>query len=227
MTREKIYHIFIIMSLASLSVIVPIAIYRNLIAVFVLYYIGMCLVVPFVDLVLIKRLSLSEVRGYLGLSNVNIKSSILVGLLHGLILLSFTIGGFFVLKDTFLASDINASLEQWGASQDNKWVIFIIMVLFNGMVEEIFWRGYTFGKIGNQLNKWLAIFLVTLFYTSYHLATVLAFFKISYIGLQIIVFIFIAGFIWGWMRYRYKNIWASTIGHTLITIGYMTIYLLL
>jgi membrane protease YdiL (CAAX protease family) len=215
------------MSLASLSVIVPIAIYRNLIAVFVLYYIGMCLVVPFVDLVLIKRLSLSEVRGYLGLSNVNIKSSILVGLLHGLILLSFTIGGFFVLKDTFLASDINASLEQWGASQDNKWVIFIIMVLFNGMVEEIFWRGYTFGKIGNQLNKWLAIFLVTLFYTSYHLATVLAFFKISYIGLQIIVFIFIAGFIWGWMRYRYKNIWASTIGHTLITIGYMTIYLLL
>lgn len=227
MTREKIYHIFIIMSLASLSVIVPIAIYRNLIAVFVLYYIGMCLVVPFVDLVLIKRLSLSEVRGYLGLSNVNIKSSILVGLLHGLILLSFTIGGFFVLKDTFLASDINASLEQWGASQDNKWVIFIIMVLFNGMVEEIFWRGYTFGKIGNQLNKWLAIFLVTLFYTSYHLATVLAFFKISYIGLQIIEFIFIAGFIWGWMRYRYKNIWASTIGHTLITIGYMTIYLLL
>lgn len=227
MTREKIYHILIIMSLASLSVIIPLAIYRNLIAVFLLYYVGMCIVVPFIDLVIVKKLSLSEVISYLGFENVKLKSSILIGLLHGFVFLSFTIGGFFALKDTFLASDIAVSLEQWVASQEIKWVIFIIMILFNGVVEEIFWRGYTYGKIRDQLNKWLATFVVTLFYTSYHLATVLAFFKISYIGLQIILFIFIAGFIWGWMRYHFENIWASTIGHTLATIGYMTIYLIL
>lgn len=227
MAREKIYHIVIIMSLASLSVIISLAIYRNLIAVFLLYYIGMCIVVPFIDLVIIKKLSLTDVIIYLGFKKDNFRSSILIGLLHGFVFLSFTIGGFFVLKDMFLTSDIAVSLEQWGASREIKWVVFIVMVLFNGVVEEIFWRGYTYGKIRDQLNRWLATFIVTLFYTSYHLATVLAFFKISYIGLQIILFIFVAGFIWGWMRYHYKNIWASTIGHTLATIGYMTIYLLL
>ncbi len=132
-----------------------------------------------------------------------------------------------LLKDKFLSSDIAVSLEQWGISQNLKWIIFILMVLFNGIVEEIFWRGYTYEKIKNHLNKWLAIFVVTSFYTSYHLATVLTFFKVSYLGFQIVLFIFIAGLIWGWMRYRFNNIWASAIGHTLATIGYMTVYLLI
>lgn len=215
------------MSLASLSVIVPLAVYRNLAAVFFLYYIGMCIAVPLIDLLIIKKLSFSKTASYLGFSKANIKSSVLAGMFHGFVFLSFTIGSFIVLKDVFLASDIAVSLEQWGASGNVKWIIFFLMVLFNGVVEEIFWRGYTYANIGNQLSKWVAIFTVTLFYTSYHLATVLSFFGFSYIGLQIIVFIFIAGFVWGWMRYYYKNIWASAIGHTLTTIGYMTVYLLL
>lgn len=227
MAGEKTQHIFVIMSLASLSVIIPVAIFKNLIAVFLLYYVGMCIIVPFIDLVIVKKLSLTDVVSFLGFKKDNFKSSILIGLLHGFVFLSFTVGGFFVLKDMFLASDIAVSLEQWGAPGKIRWVVFIVMVLFNGVVEEIFWRGYTYGKIGDQLNRWLATFIVTLFYTSYHLATVLAFFKISYIGLLIILFIFTAGFIWGWMRYHFKNIWASAIGHTLATIGYMTVYLLL
>jgi len=227
MAKEKIYHTFIIMSLASLSVVIPLVIFKNLIAVFLLYYVGMCIAVPFIDLAIIKKLSLSGVTGYFGFNKDNFKSSILTGLLHGIVFLSFTIGGFFVLKDMFLASDIVVSLEKWGVSGETKRIIFIGMVLFNGIVEEIFWRGYIYGKIGDQIKRWLATFIVTLFYTSYHLATVLAFFKISYIGLSLILFIFAAGFVWGWMRYHFKNIWASTIGHTLATIGYMTIYLLL
>jgi membrane protease YdiL (CAAX protease family) len=131
-----------------------------------------------------------------------------------------------VFKDKLLTGEITFSLEQWGVSKENKWIVFIVMVLFNGVVEEIFWRGYTYGKIGDRLNRWLAMFIVTSFYTSYHLATILAFFKVSYIGLQIILFISAAGFIWGWMRHHFKNIWASAIGHTLATIGYMAIYLL-
>jgi membrane protease YdiL (CAAX protease family) len=228
--REKIYHIFVIMSLASLSVIIPLAVFRNLAAVFLLYHIGMCIAVPLIDLLAVKRLSLAEVINFLGFNKANFKSSVQVGLLHGFVFLSLTIGSFFVMKDVFLASDTAASLEQWGVSREAKaakLAVFIIMVLFNGIVEEVFWRGYTYGKIGNQLSKWAAIFVVTSFYTSYHLATVLAFFKISFVGLLMILFIFTAGLIWGWMRYHFQSTWASAIGHTLVTIGYMTVYLLL
>lgn len=227
MRKERISSIFIVMSLASLSVIIPLAVYKNLIAVFLLYYIGMCIIVPFIDLFVIKKLSFHEVMGNLGIEKVNMRSSLLIGLVHGFIFMAFTIGGFYLLRETFLASDIVVSLEQWGATQEVKLVLFILMVLFNGFVEEIFWRGYTYGKIRDRVNKWFAIFIVTLFYTSYHFATVLAFFKYSFIGLQIVFFIFAVGLLWGWMRYKLANIWASAIGHTLATVGYMTIYLLL
>ena len=101
------------------------------------------------------------------------------------------------------------------------------MVIFNGFVEEIFWRGYTFGKLGKHLNKWYTIVVITVFYTSYHLATILTFFNISYLSIQMVFFVAIAGFIWGWMKYFFNNLWASAIGHTFATIGYMSIYLLL
>ncbi|MGI6669777.1 MAG: CPBP family intramembrane glutamic endopeptidase [Acetivibrionales bacterium] len=110
-----------------------------------------------------------------------------------------------MLKDMFLAADIAGSLEQWGVSGEIKWLVFIVMVLFNGVVEEVFWRGYTYEKIGDRLNKWLAALIVTLLYTSYHLATILAFFKLSYISLLIILFVFAAGFIWGCMRYHFNR----------------------
>lgn len=225
--RERLSFILIIMALASLSVIVPLTFFRSVITVFFIYYIGMCLIVPLVDLVLVRKLSASDTIHFLGLKNVNSIKPIFAGSIHGFIFLAFTVGGFLLLKDKFLSSDIAVSLEQWGVSQNLKWIIFILMVLFNGIVEEIFWRGYTYGKIKNHLNKWLAIFVVTSFYTSYHLATVLTFFKVSYLGFQIVLFIFIAGLLWGWMRYKFNNIWASAIGHTLATIGYMTVYLLI
>mgnify|MGYP000849114028 FL=1 len=214
MGSRKTYYTLIIMSLASLSVVIPLAVFRNLTAVFLLYHAGMCTALPVIDLLIIRKLSLSEAVSYLGFSKTNVKNSVLAGLLHGFVFLSLTIGGFFMLEDVFSASDIAVSLEQWGVSREMKWIIFAIMVLFNGIVEEVFWRGYTYANIGNKLKKWAAIFVVTLFYTSYHLATVLSFFGFSYIGLQIILFIFIAGLIWGWMRYHFKNIWASVIGHT-------------
>jgi len=225
--KERVSTIILVMALASLSVIIPLVIFENVIAVFILYYIGMCLIVPFVDLILIRRIGLNDAIRLLGFAKANIKISLFVGLLHGITIFVFTICGFVIFEEVFVTSDIATSLEQWGVSENIRWIIFILMVLFNGIVEEIFWRGYTYGKIRNQLNKWFAIFIVTFFYSSYHLATVFTFFKISYISIQIVLFIFAAGLIWGWMRYRFNNIWASVIGHTLVTIGYMTIYLLL
>lgn len=215
------------MALASLSVIIPLTVFNNVYAVFFLYYIGMCLLVPLTDLMLVRKLSFIDTLRFIGFKNENRKGSVYAGLVHGLLVFSIMIAGFFVLREAFTSSDIVKSLAQWGVTGSIKWVIFFVMVLFNGIVEEIFWRGYTFGRLKDILKKWPAILIVTFFYTSYHLATVLTFFKVSFMGIQMVVSIFLAGLLWGWMRYRYNNILASTIGHTLLTIGYMIIFLLI
>jgi membrane protease YdiL (CAAX protease family) len=216
----------LIMALASLSVIIPLTLLNNVYAVFFLYYIGMCLLVPFADMLLIRRLTFTEALRFLGFRSENRNSSMTVGLIHGSIILVLMLGGFFAFRKVFISSDIVSSLAQWGVSESTKWVLFFFMVLFNGIVEEIFWRGYTYGRLKDVLKKWPAILIVTFFYTSYHLATVLTFFKVSFMGIQTVIFIFLAGLLWGWMRYRFRDILASAIGHTLLTVGYMTIFML-
>jgi membrane protease YdiL (CAAX protease family) len=225
--RGKVLPVIIIMALASLSVIIPLTVFSNVYAVFFLYYIGMCLLIPLADLMFVRKLSFIDTLNFIGFNNENRKGSMYAGLTHGLLASSLMIAGFFVFREAFTSDDIVKSLAQWGVMGSTKWIIFFLMVLFNGIVEEIFWRGYTFGGLKGVLKKWSAILIVTFFYTSYHLATVLTFFKVSFIGIQIVVFIFIAGLLWGWMRYRFNNILASTIGHTLLTIGYMIIFLLI
>ena len=222
----RVLPVIIIMALASLSVIIPLTLFNNVYAVFFLYYIGMCLLVPFADLILIRKLSFIDAFRFIGYRNENRKSSVNAGFAHGLLAFSLMMAGFLVFKDIFMSSDIVTSLAKWGVTENTKWILFFLMVLFNGIVEEIFWRGYTYGRLKDVLPKWPTILIVTFFYTSYHLATVLTFFGVSFMGIQMVVFIFIAGLFWGWMRYRFNDILATTIGHTLLTIGYMTIFML-
>lgn len=219
--------VYSIMALASLSVVIPLTVFKNVAVVFIIYYLGMCLTVPIIDLIIIRKMSFKDFIQFLGFRKGNRGNSILVGVGHGFIFFAFTIVGFFIFKNFFISSDIFKSLTGWGISAASKWTVFFLMILFNGIVEEIFWRGYALGKLKIHLGQWLTIAIVTIFYTSYHLATVLTFFSISYLSIQIVLFIFIAGLVWGWMRFFYNNLWASVIGHTLVTIGYMSIYLLL
>ena len=224
---KKYWDTYVIMLMASLTVIVPITVYEDLIAVFLLYYIGICIIVPLLDCILLKRMNLRDFINFIGFDNRNVKKSLFIGIGHGLLFFTLTVAGFYIFKDFFMQSTIIENVKAWGVSNESKWILFVIMVLFNGIIEEIFWRGYTYGKLRKYTKKWLTIIIVTLFYTSYHLATVLSFFKLNYLSIQVIFAVFAAGIVWGWMRFKYKNIRASTIGHSFATIGYMTVYLLL
>lgn len=225
--KNKISPTIIIMALASLSVIIPLTILKNVIIVFVLYYLGICIAVPMIDLLVFKKLSFKDSLNFLGFSKANSRKSVLIGFAHGIMFFIITVGGFFIFKDAFVSSDVVKSLSNWGITGSDKWIVFLLMVLFNGIIEEVFWRGYTFSKIDSVLSQWPKIVLVTAFYTSYHLATILTFFNLSLISVQMILAVFIAGLVWGWMRINYRNSWASTIGHALATFGYMLVYILI
>ncbi len=223
---KEISTAFFIMILASLAVIIPLTVFNNLLLVFIFYYLAICLVVPLIDLLVVKRRPINECLQFLGFTDENKKRAIVFGILHGMAILGFTTGGFFVFRDFFMSGDIATTLRSWGVGDEAKLLIFLLMVLFNGMIEEVFWRGYLYEKFGDYFSRWFIIIVVSLFYMSYHLATVLRFFSLSFMSILMVLFIFIAGLFWGWMRYYFKNIWASVLGHTLATVGYMVVYLL-
>lgn len=145
---------FLIMFLASLSVIIPLTVFNNLLLVFIVYYLVICLTVPLIDLLLIKRLSFSESMQFLGFTNNNRNKSIITGLIHGIVIFALTIGGFYIFYDFFSSGNIINTLKSWGVKEGDKWLIFLLMILFNGIIEEVFWRGYLYEKFRDHFSKW-------------------------------------------------------------------------
>jgi len=224
--KEFLFAISIMLG-ASLSVILILLIWQNLIAVFLVYYVGFCLFVPAFDIIFLKKKSFHEFLTYLGFTVDDLKTCLFIGFLHGVLLYFLIVGGYFLFQDVFSFESVFPVLKKWGISADGKGLIFAIMILFNGLLEEMFWRGYLLRKVKTTLSTGMTIFLVSLFYTSYHCATIFAFFHFSFLSFVSIIGIFVLGFFWGFIRLFSNSIWISMLGHTLVTFAYMTIFLLL
>ncbi len=94
-------------------------------------------------------------------------------------------------------------------------VIALLMIFVVGPGEEIFWRGYVQGTFENGcggLRGWL---LAAFFYAAVHFASA----NIMLVGAAAT-----AGLFWGWLYWRYKNLWANILSHVLWDV---TIFLLL
>ncbi len=93
--------------------------------------------------------------------------------------------------------------------------IALLMIFVVGPGEEIFWRGYvqqTFEKCCGGLWGWL---LAAFFYTAVHFASA---------NFMLVGAAATAGLFWGWLYWRYKNLWANILSHVLWDV---TIFLLL
>jgi membrane protease YdiL (CAAX protease family) len=219
----------IIMTLAVLSVVIPLTVFHNVFGVFILYYGVMCLLIPVLDLTLVQKLSFRDSLSFLGFTGINVRPAIVFGLGHGILIYLITLSAFFFFPDQMLANkNVITAIRGWGVSGWKTILLTIIMLLCNGIIEEIFWRGYVFEKLksagGPFQCPWPTIFLTAAFYTSYHLATVLTFFHLSPVSIILTLSIFVAGLGWGWLKNYYQNLWVTAIGHFLATAGYMTVF---
>jgi len=211
----------LIMLLAVLSVVLPLLVFKNVFITFVLYYGVVSLCVPLFDLFVVRRMRWREAMDFLGFKQD--KTSLLFGVFHGLGLFFIILIAYFSLRNLIDTSNVLLAVSSWGA--ESRLLVFALVILFNGFVEEFFWRGYCFGRL--QGHYWKNLALVTVFYVSYHLATIVSFFGVSYISFALIASIALVGLLWGWMRIKFQNTWPSTLGHVLATVGYMTVFLLL
>lgn len=228
--HKRIPSVFItisVMFFAAFSVYFTLVVLHNVFLTFIIYYFVCCIGIPIIDVVIMQRRKFYELLHFIGFKEDKRSKSILFGVLHGIAIYSLMLLAYFILKDKVELSNVIKNVQQWGMPLSGKWVIFLILVIFNGLVEEIFWRGYCFSRLRQVIKGWQTILIVTCFYVSYHFVTLISFFNISILSVSLIVIVCFAGIIWALMRNYFDNLWASAIGHVLSTCGYMTIFMLL
>jgi uncharacterized protein len=223
MKRESLLLTTLIMITASSSVLLSLAFLKSIFLTFLIYHLGICIVLPFLDLIIFKKLSFKEIAEYLGVCN---RRGLTIGFVHGLLILAITIGGFLFFGRYFLAeNNITSAIKLFGIQERSIVLMVVFMIFLNGIVEEIFWRGYIHQRLVHVEKRWMAIGMTAFFYASYHAYTLLHFIRNNSISGLFVLCVFLAGFFWGWLREKFKSTWPAIIGHTLATTGYILVYL--
>ncbi len=210
------WRILFLMILAAASVVVCLEVFNSILATFIVYHIIICLLIP---LLIAKRKYLKEV----GLKPIN---GIKIGILHGIGLIIIIFVGYLIFRDMILNNNaIQTILANWGITGLLIIPMTLFMIIFNGVAEELFWRGYAQPKL--KLSILPAVIITSVIYASYHAITIFSFLGFGALPISLFISVFLAGILWGWLREKYKSIWPSLLGHALATLGYMLVYVFL
>lgn len=213
---------------APLSVVLTLLVARNVWLTFGCYHLLICLVLPWLDTVLVRRGSVVDHLRQVGLvggrgneTGAGVRTGISLGLLLG----CGTILIFAVWGDVFLADNrIREVLTGWSVTPPQYPLMTAFMTLGNGAAEELFWRGYIHRRLEAVPRRRLTIGITALAYTTYHLVTLGAFLTQMWLIVLCTAAVFAAGLLWGWLRERYGNVWPALLGHVGATAAYMLIF---
>lgn len=189
---------------------------------FVLFY-SWLLLVPLIDFLFIQKVPLDETIKQLGLHPR--KNSIAVGVVSGVIFgLIIVIPASILTPILFDIHDIQQTLVGWGFSGNKGWLI-LILVLVNPLLEELYWRAYVYQKLLRKVSSYAAIGWTALFYTTYHLLSLITLLKWPF-PLIALLPVFIAGLFWGYLTRKSNSLIGSVICHALADGGIMAVYVL-
>jgi membrane protease YdiL (CAAX protease family) len=209
---------------APLAVVGCLLIARNVFAVFVVYHLGFCLVLPAAYNFLRRRFTVSDHLEYLGLTGPGTVRGVFFGLGLGVILAGGTILAFRLFGGIFLADqNIPEILGRWGVDQTSMPLLFWFMVLVNGPAEELYWRGFVHGEMSDRKPRNRTILLIAAFYASYHGVTVFLLNPNLPVAVLFMAAIFAAGYGWGWLREKTESVWPALLGHSGAAVAYMIV----
>ncbi len=209
--------------LASLSIYIGLILFENVLLTFILFHGLVCCLIPIIDLTLVQKSGFKGYLTFIGFRHFQKISlpAILTGIGFGLTILVF----FISLQDIFLNVDeIQSLFQRWGVNNDYIIPFMLMMIVGNSIFEEIYWRGYIYGKLESVASSFQVLILSSVFYASYHLMTTSHIFSILH-GIVFTCIIFCVGLFWGIMRRKYDSLYFSMISHLLADLGIMLIYL--
>ncbi len=188
---------------------------------FVLFY-GWLVAVPFGEMLIMKRNTLSAALRQFGfvLHRKNLFHGIFAGIFF---FLAIVLAGYFFHHYLFDKADLENLLGQWNFSGDLMIGLMIVLMFINPFLEEMYWRGYVAEKLAGRWNPRSIIFLTSICYTLYHFLSVIPIFAWPF-NLLMIIPVFLAGMIWGYMRSSSGSLVGSIVSHILADVGIMAVY---
>jgi membrane protease YdiL (CAAX protease family) len=195
----------------SLMILIGLLLIGNIVVTFLLFF-GWLLLVPLIDRAFPReRLKVT-------------KKAVGLGVASGLLFLAFIYGGVSWLHVYLL--DINklrVLLLDWGFSGPLELIFVLLFIFVNPVLEEVYWRGYMYEKLRRNGTAAYTIAMTSIFYTLYHVITVLYLFQSGYVAVAVLP-VLVAGLFWAFVREKTGSIISSIIGHSLADLGIMFVY---
>lgn len=91
-------------------------------------------------------------------------------------------------------------------SQADLWTIGLLLLVWIGPAEEIFWRGFVQQRFSSRFGRHTGLILASAIYTLVHVWS---------FNLMLLAAAGICGVFWGALFYRFRSVWPALISHAL------------
>lgn len=163
--------------------------------------------------------------------NINIKDyfkiynikQLLFSIFLGIIIYIFVILSFFIFKNFIDLSSISSTLSKnLNVNKDNFIFVAIYISFINSLLEEFFFRGFTFLSLRKVSSRTFAYIFSSIAFSLYHIAIILNWFNI-YLFILILIALVIAGLIFNFINEKSQNIYNSWLIHMFANFAINTI----
>ncbi len=218
---KKVAIPIVFMAASALSLFVAFILLRSASMGFVLYYLVCCLGLPALELLAVRKVPPRGILELLGLDGPG-RRGIAIGLGSGLGMAAIMLSALAAFsRQVFGDGRILSVLRGWGVSGNNMAFVYLVMLAFNGAVEEIFWRGFLYDRLRSLPNRIFALGLPVFFFGAQHYFVVSRLVSDPALLGLILFGILGAGAIWSLIRELTRSVVPCVISHAIVTAGYM------
>lgn len=155
------------------------------------------------------------------------KKGMLIALGLGMGVYTVILGGYLLLKDIFDFSALTASLTaSTGVNKENFLFVAIYISFVNSLLEEFFFRGFSFLTLKRASNRKLAYMISSALFALYHVAMMIGWFGLPLL-LLVLAGLFAGGLIFCYFNEKFDNIYLSWLIHMFANFAINTIGFLL
>jgi len=141
------------------------------------------------------------------------KQGLIVAFLSGISIFIFILGGYFLIGSFFNLSNITLSLtKNIGVNKNNFLWIAIYISFINSLLEEFFFRGFSFFTLKDNTSRKFAYIFSSSVFAFYHIAMMIGWFDIV-LFILLLSALFVGGLIFNYFNEKYENIYISWLIH--------------
>jgi len=141
------------------------------------------------------------------------KQGLIVAFLSGISIFIFILGGYFLIGSFFNLLNITLSLtKNIGVNKNNFLWIAIYISFINSLLEEFFFRGFSFFTLKDNTSRKFAYIFSSSVFAFYHIAMMIGWFDIV-LFILLLSALFVGGLIFNYFNEKYENIYISWLIH--------------